>query len=108
MDELFETVCNGCPGTCAGCSFGDVQDSLTCTAVMEHSTSEGGITTVEGLRIQEGYWRAAKTSTNVYKCFNTKACAGGLTGTSEFCRVGYEGPCECVLNVMLFFLVYSK
>ena len=75
---------------------------------MEHSTSEGGTTTIEGLYIQEGYWRATKTSTNVYKCFNTKACAGGLTDTPTFCRVGYEGPCECVLNIMFFFLAYIK
>ncbi|CAN0226270.1 unnamed protein product, partial [Ascophyllum nodosum] len=67
IDELVETACYGCPTTCAGCSFGDLKKRrpTTCTAVMEHSTSEGGATTIEGLRIQEGYWRATKTSINV-------------------------------------------
>ncbi|CAM9695055.1 unnamed protein product, partial [Ascophyllum nodosum] len=94
--DLFETVCNGCPDVCAGCSFGQEQRSPTCTylseAGVEHATSEGGATTLWEIRIHEGYWRSTNTSTDVYECFNTKACAGGLTGASNFCLSGYEGP----------------
>ena len=61
---------------------------------MEHATSKGGNTTVEKLQIRKGYWRAISTSKDIYKCFNTKACTGGLTGASNYCLPGYEGPCE--------------
>ena len=61
---------------------------------MEHATSKGGNTTVEKLQIHKGYWRATLTSRDIYKCFNTKACMGGLTGASNYCLPGYEGPCE--------------
>ena len=61
---------------------------------MEHATSKGGNTTVGKLQIRKGYWRAMSTSKDIYKCFNTKACTGGLTGASNYCLPGYEGPCE--------------
>ena len=61
---------------------------------MEHVTSKGGNTTVEELQIDKGYWRATNMSRSIYKCFNTNACKGGLTGASNYCLSGYEGPCE--------------
>ncbi|CAN0463794.1 unnamed protein product, partial [Ascophyllum nodosum] len=95
-DDTFKTVCDGCPDVCLGCSFGNTQGSPRCTflseAGMEHATSKGGNTTVEKLQIHKGYWRATSTSRDIYKCFNTKACTGGLTGASNYCLPGYEGP----------------
>ncbi|CAM9855884.1 unnamed protein product, partial [Ascophyllum nodosum] len=96
LDDTFKTVCDGCPDICLGCSFGNAQGSPRCTflseAGMEHATSKGGNTTVEKLQIHKGYWRATSTSRDIYKCFNTKACTGGLTGASNYCLPGYEGP----------------
>ena len=53
---------------------------------------------MEGLYIHKGYWRATNTSTNVNKCFNSKACLGGITGTFDYCLPGYEGPCKHSLS----------
>ena len=87
----------------------------TCTSLLEagieHASSEGGLTKVEELYIYEGYWRATKTSTIVNKCFNTKACTGGITDASDYCLSGYEGRCErglvrdkaCVVDVFMLF-----
>lgn len=61
---------------------------------MEHTKSSGGNTTIEGLEIDPGYWRATKTSRKVLACYNTEACKGGVTGAVDYCRAGYEGPCE--------------
>ncbi|CAN0406384.1 unnamed protein product, partial [Ascophyllum nodosum] len=95
-DDAFQTVCDGCPETCFECSFGRAQGSPTCTSLseagVEHATSLGGNTTVEGLDIHEGYWRATNTSREIFECFNKKSCAGGLTGASNYCLLGYEGP----------------
>ncbi|CAN0445647.1 unnamed protein product, partial [Ascophyllum nodosum] len=95
-DDTFKTVCDGCPDVCLGCSFGNAQGNPRCTflseAGMEHVTSKGGNTTVEELQIHKGYWRATSTSRDIYNCFNTKACTGGLTGASNYCLPGYEGP----------------
>lgn len=96
-------VCSGCP-TCLGCSFGDAKGVPTCTSLtqagVEHASSDGGTTTVKQLHIDKGYWRATSTSTNVKECFNTEACTGGMTGSSDFCLQGYEGPCERGLSVL--------
>ena len=96
---MFRTVCNGCLDSCTGCIFEEEQQgSPTCTSLsqagIEHATSNGGTTTVEQLKIDEGHWRAMNTSTLVFECFHTKACGGGVTGASDYCLPGYEGPCE--------------
>lgn len=97
-ENPFKTVCNGCLTSCLGCSFNGEKGSPICTSLLdagiEHATSQGGTTTLEGLRIQRGYWRAINTSRNILKCFNTKACTGGLTGSPNYCSQGYEGLCE--------------
>ena len=94
----FAVLCDGCPETCVGCSFGVQQRGPTCTSLseeeIEHASSGGGITTIEDLYIHKGYWRATNTSSNIHKCFNTKACSGGMTGALDFCLSGYEGPCK--------------
>ena len=98
MNDPYKTVCDGCPPKCLECSFGEGQGSPTCMTLseagVEHATSKGGYTTIEELVIHKGYWRATNTSTNILRCFNTKACKGGLTGASDYCSRGYEGPCE--------------
>ena len=97
-ENIFGTICNGCPDTCNGCSFAEVRVIPTCTSLseagVEHATSEGGTTTLEELYIHKGYWRAKNTSKNVFECFNTEACEGGVSGTPNYCLKGYEGPCK--------------
>lgn len=61
---------------------------------IEHATSPGGVTTIQELSINEGYWRATEDSLNILECYNKQACRGGKTGAPNFCRQGYEGPCE--------------
>lgn len=104
-------VCSEC-SICSGCSFGDEKGIPTCISLtqagVEHASSIGGTTTVEQLTIDKGYWRATNTSTNVKECFNTEACTGGLTGSSDFCLEGYEGPCECGLNVLYDLLKFVE
>ncbi|CAN0402628.1 unnamed protein product, partial [Ascophyllum nodosum] len=84
VEDPFTVVCDGCPNTSSvGCSFGEKPRGPTCTSLpeagIEHASSQGGITTIEGLYILKGYWRATNTSPNVKRCFNTKACSGGMT-----------------------------
>ena len=98
-EDLFGTICSGCPDKCLRCSFGNnTRGSPTCTSLppsgIEHATSDGGTTTIEELHIHKGFWRATNESTDIYKCFNSKACSGGLTSDPGYCHRGYEGPCE--------------
>lgn len=65
-----------------------------CSDVIPHSTSDGGLVTLETLSIDPGYWRATNSSTEVLACYNVDACVGGITGATEYCVEGYEGPCE--------------
>lgn len=46
------------------------------------------------LHVDQGFWRATPMSRNILECYNKEACLGGLTGSAEFCALGYEGPCE--------------
>ncbi|CAN0368688.1 unnamed protein product, partial [Ascophyllum nodosum] len=96
-DDIFQTVCTGCHDSCTECTFKkEQQGSPTCISLsqvgIEHATSRGGTTTVEQLKIDKGHWRATNTSTLVFECYNTKACGGGVTGASDYCLPGYEGP----------------
>ncbi|CAM9259474.1 unnamed protein product, partial [Hapterophycus canaliculatus] len=89
----FQAVCNGCPseGCEEGC-VGGFNDVPFCSEVMEHSTSPGGNITLEMLTIDKGFWRVSRTSRQVRTCYHEDACQGGLTGTSDYCLTGYEGP----------------
>ena len=93
-DELFETVCAGCPGPCNACDFDEWVPS--CSTLSEagvaHASSPGGDTRIEDLVIEKGYWRATKTSSTVLACYNEDACPGGITNGS--CSPGYNGPCK--------------
>ncbi|CAN0574824.1 unnamed protein product, partial [Laminaria digitata] len=64
---------------------------------MDHSTSDGGNITLQALSIDRGFWRATASSTEVLACYHIDACVGGVTGTSDYCLDGYEGPCACVM-----------
>lgn len=90
----YEVVCDGCQTTCDGCSFEEPPSVPMCTAAMEHAFSAGGTDTLEVLSIERGYWRATPSSDDVLACYNVDACLGGVTGTSGYCLVGYEGPCK--------------
>ena len=74
----------------------------TCTEMMEHSTrSTGTYVTLETLLIDAGYWRATNGSIIVLACYNKGACQGGLTGSNDFCKKGYKGPCKTYRKVLL-------
>eukprot|EP00752_Nemacystus_decipiens_P002289 g2167.t1 len=88
----FEAVCDGCETQCLNCSFDEPLLYPTCTPALDHSNSSGGNTTIETLSVEPGYWRATVVSPNVFGCYNSDACLGGLTGTAAYCREGYEGP----------------
>ena len=92
--DRYGSVCSGCP-VCDGCDVQDESLVPVCTSQMEHTRSEGGDTTIETLDVDYGYWRATPTSRDVLTCYNEDACLGGVTGGPDFCRKGYEGPCEC-------------
>ena len=63
---------------------------------MEHAYSPGGLTMLEMVRIDQGYWRATPSSLQILACYNANACLGGLTEAPGFCLDGYEGPCKWV------------
>ena len=63
-------------------------------AGIEHASSIGGISAIEELDIDQGYWRATTDSIYILQCYNPDACKGGMTGTADFCEKGYQGPCE--------------
>ena len=95
-DDVYDKVCDGCPTNCTRCEFEDPEQVPQCISLaeagVEHASSSGGLSTVEDLILDEGYWRATNTSTNVKECFNADACPGGLT--TGVCNSGYRGPCE--------------
>lgn len=93
-DDLYETVCLGCPDPCSDCEFPKPRMVPKCSPAVKHSSSPGGTVTVEELFIDAGHWRATNKSLNIRKCLNMDACRGGLTGSKTFCGKGYEGPCE--------------
>lgn len=74
-----------------------------CIPQYEHTVSaglddEGNSVVVQGLEIDEGYWRATDNSTRILPCWNTDACRGGLTGAATYCDSGYTGACECIAS----------
>lgn len=92
--DPYEAVCDGCKIACDGCVFTKPLLAPICTEVMTHSTSSGGRTTLETLSIERGYWRASNSSETILACYHADACLGGVTGASDYCRQGYEGPCK--------------
>ena len=90
----YEAVCDGCQPDCDGCVFAEPNVAPICAEVLDHSKSPGGKVTVESLSIQPGYWRATAFSEDVFECYHADACLGGVTGASNYCREGYEGPCK--------------
>ena len=80
-----------------------------CSKTMENSHSPGGLTTLNLVIIDRGYWRATPSGEKVLPCYNTEACLGGLTGAPCFCFEGYEGPCKYVtLSVHLYLLTTTN
>eukprot|EP00752_Nemacystus_decipiens_P017698 g15868.t1 len=90
--DPYDAACDGCQIACDGCVFAEPLLAPICTEAMAHSSSSGGRTTLEELLIERGYWRATNLSETVLACYNADACLGGKTGTSDYCRQGYEGP----------------
>ena len=89
-------VCGGCPPRedCHNCTVDDSNLDATCSMALEHTTATGPDSTLETLSIDEGYWRATTTSSDILPCFNKAACLGGQTGSATVCDDGYMGPCE--------------
>lgn len=90
--SLFETVCDGCGTQCPRCIIPG--ETPECTVVLDHTRSNGGYTTIDELMVDSEYWRATATSEDILACYNPDACLGGVTGTTEYCDEGYQGPCE--------------
>lgn len=88
---VLDVVCKGCGG-CDNCTTS--RRAPTCSKELGHTKGAGGHATIETLVIDPGYWRATNISRKVLKCYNPDACLGGITGASNYCRAGYEGPCE--------------
>lgn len=45
--------------------------------------------------VKKGYFRISSESPIVLECFQKDACIGGINA-SNYCAIGYEGPCESV------------
>ena len=74
-----------------------------CSETMENSHSPGGLTTIELVMIDPGYWRATLSGQELLPCYNSDACLGGLTGEPDFCLESYEEPCkQDILSVHLY------
>ena len=96
--ELLGALCYGYPGNCDSCDYGTPiirPECITLSNVgMTHASSRSGVTMLEDLEIDKGYWRATNSSRDILECYNGDACRGGLTGAIDYCSAGYRGPCE--------------
>lgn len=93
-------ICQDCDTLCNGCNIENNTPVLRCTTMIDHAKSGTVTTTIEGVIVEPGYWRASSQSRNVLACFNANACLGGLTGDPDFCLIGYKGPCESTIMNM--------
>ena len=101
-NNFFGVMCKGCGEKCDGCYFERSSETPVCAETMENSYSPGGLTTLDLVSINPGYWRATAFSEEVLACYNADACLGGLTGAPDFCLDGYEGPCKRVELIVSF------
>ena len=95
--DLWNVLCDGCHNTtCEECDFEDMlgPECVPLLGGLEHASSVGRLTTLDKIKIDQGYWRATAYSTCILPCYNQGACKGGITGTAGFCWEGYQGPCE--------------
>ncbi|CAN0158408.1 unnamed protein product, partial [Ascophyllum nodosum] len=97
-NNVFDVLCNGCEEPCQGCHFERQSLSPFCSQAIKNTNSPGGLTTVELVMIDPGYWRATLSDQEVLPCYNTDACLGGLTGATDFCLEGYQGPYCAICN----------
>lgn len=107
-EDIFGTMCAGCPEPCDECNFDTFAPKcVTLSAAgIAHASSPGGETTIEGIVIEEGYWRATNTSTSVLECYNRDACPRGVT--TGKCNPGYEGPCEYLVVSTAIYCISSS
>ena len=69
-------------------------DGLTlCAEAPPGTMAPSSGTTVETLILEKGYYRSSNQSHNVWECYQTDACAGGVS-IEGICAVGYAGPCK--------------
>ena len=92
VDVPLNIVCKGCDTQCDECVVKGKEPM--CHEEVEHSTATGGNVTMDFLSIEPGYWRATNMSIIILECYRTKACLGGITGKEDYCKEGYEGPCQ--------------
>lgn len=52
--------------------------------------------TLASLPIRQGYWRMGQDAVVVHRCGHYEACAGAtdIASADDYCKDGYEGPCE--------------
>lgn len=87
--------------TCQECIIEDETSVPICEPMFEHTHGGGGETTIEGVMVERGYWRATTKIIHVFPCFKDDACLGGLTDAPDYCDKGYEGPCKFSTAVYL-------
>lgn len=79
---------------CGDCYLENPTTSPVCETELPLSSSSGGDRTIADLTITPGYWRATNESHAIMACYNADACLGGVTGSSDYCQTGFEGPCK--------------
>ena len=58
--------------------------------------------TLATLEILPGFFRSCPFSTDIRECFHKEACQGGDKPT-DYCAIGYGGPCESCHSVLFSF-----
>lgn len=91
--ELACTQClDGCESDLSHVTI-DTETLPTCEPIPEGVRPSSTATTLQSLDIQEGYYRISTESTIVLECYQKDACVGGVN-FSDYCAIGYEGPCK--------------
>lgn len=70
-----------------------IDDIPVCAELPSGATDSSKGTTVENLNLEKGYYRTSNQSHDILKCYQEKACHGGID-TAKYCASGYKGPCE--------------
>ena len=52
--------------------------------------------TLASLPVREGYWRSSREAQVVHQCIHPESCGGAtqVASSDDYCRAGYQGPCE--------------
>lgn len=96
----FDQVCTRCSGEedeLLNTQAVEVDGLSVCAAAPSGSTASSSGTTVETLRLRQGYYRTSNQSHVVLECYRKEACNGGHDA-ANYCASGYKGACEGVTS----------